>query len=1003
MSRERINELFAQAIELPAHQRADWIAEQCRGDEAMRAKVEQLLRADAKARDFMEQAPASIADAAAAAARSAAPIAFGVYRVVRSIGQGGMGEVWLAERNDGEFDQRVAVKRLTYPTPGLLQRFRQERQILAAFEHPNIARLIDGGLDADGIPYLAMEYVEGVPITDYVGEHDLGVAARLRLFLRVCEAVQYAHQNLIVHRDLKPSNIFVTTDGTPKLLDFGIAKVLTTTETSAATQTVARLLTPDYAAPEQFTGGAITTATDVFALGVVLYELLAGARPWRSASSGEAAMMATLLTDPPPPSAAIDRAAGDAIARRRVLRGDLDRIVLTAIAKDPARRYPSADAFAADIRRYLEGRPVAARGDGAWYRFGKFARRNRYALAAAVLAITVCIAATAISLRQAQRANEQAARAQAARQFLVGVFEQANPDENRGRSMTAHELLQKGERQLTGRFIDEPAARADVTGLIGGLYWDLGDYERALALLKEADTLTEDPRVPDEIKARNLTTRASIEIYNKNSDEAVQHAQQALAYADRAGAIAKRERSDARREIAHAMMTMNGVVYADVVVRLQQLLADDRVPYGERSDVVAKDLGLLGLALQNAGRRAEAIDVDQHALEINRVLYGERSAPVSTNLFYLGLLTRETGDNAAAEIFLKKCVDIRSEIYGADHPETIDARNFLLLALEGQGRYAEVLPARLRLIEDQLRFRESNPSMVASAYNMLGDTYNMLGRPVEAERALRDSLTIWATKQGATEGVANRRLAQQPRHRAAAAGTFCRGRGDTTQGARDRARQLQCGIQSAESGARFPWQPAAAATSLPGSADRIARSGCGHRERPGPAQALRGEGVCRARGSRARRRRCRPRARRGDARARARTYSAAEGTVPARRSAVRDGPRRARPGARRGCRTVAAGGPRGVQPALPGRRSARARSQGRAGERADDARQDERSAGSAQRDRAAAEGFLVAVCERPDRASGAALTVQRSALSRTAARSALRQVARFSADPRMSL
>ena len=757
MSRERISELFAQAIDLPAHQRADWIAAQCRGDEAMRAKVEQLLRADAKAHDFMEQAPASIADAAAAAARSAAPIAFGVYRVVRSIGQGGMGEVWLAERNDGEFDQRVAVKRLTYPTPGLLQRFRQERQILAAFEHPNIARLIDGGLDADGIPYLAMEYVEGVPITDYVSGHDLGVAARLRLFLRVCEAVQYAHQNLIVHRDLKPLNIFVTTDGTPKLLDFGIAKVLTTTETSAATQTVARLLTPDYAAPEQFTGGAITTATDVFALGVVLYELLAGARPWRSASSGEAAMMATLLTDPPPPSAAIDRTTGDAIARRRVLRGDLDRIVLTAIAKDPARRYPSADAFAADIRRYLEGRPVAARGDGAWYRFGKFARRNRYALAAAVLAIAVCVAATAISLRQAQRASEQAARAQAARQFLVGVFEQANPDENRGRPMTAHELLQKGERQLTGRFIDEPATRADLTGLIGGLYWNLGDYDRALALLKEADTLTEDPRVPDEIKARNLTTRASIEIYNKNNEVAVQHAEQALAYADRAGAIATRERSDARREIAHAMMTMNGVVYADLVVRLQQILADDRAQYGERSDVVAKDLGLLGTALLNAGRRAEAIDADQHALEINRTLYGERSAPVSTNLFYLGMLTRETGDNAAAEIFLKKSVDIRSEIYGADHPETLDARNFLLLALEGQGRYAEVLPARLRLIEDQLRFRESNPSIVASAYNMLGDTYNMLGRPVEAERAMRESLAIWATKQGATEGVASRR------------------------------------------------------------------------------------------------------------------------------------------------------------------------------------------------------------------------------------------------------
>ena len=746
MSRERIRELFAQAIDLPAHQRADWIAEQCRGDEAMRAKLEQLLRADAKAHDFMEQAPASIADAAAAAARSAAPTAFGVYRVVRSIGQGGMGEVWLAERSDGEFEQRVAIKRLTYPTPGLLQRFRQERQILAGLEHPNIAHLIDGGLDADGIPYLAMEYVEGVPITDYVHKHELGVAARLRIFLRVCEAVQYAHQNLIVHRDLKPSNIFVTIDGSPKLLDFGIAKVLTTTETGAATQTVARLLTPDYAAPEQFTGGAITTATDVYALGVVLYELLAGTRPWPSAPSGEAAMVAALLTDPPPPSAAIDRTAGDAVVRRRVLRGDLDRIVLTAIAKDPARRYPSADAFAADIRRYLEGRPVAARGDGAWYRFGKFARRNRYALAAAVLAIAVCIAATAVSLHHARRASEQAVRAQVARQFLVGVFEQASPEENRGKSMTAHEILENGERRLAGPLVTQPAARADLTGLIGGLYWKLGDYARAKPLLEEALSLTDARNVPDEIKARNLVTAASIAAERSQEDEAVKHAENALRYADRAGAIAELERSDARRVLARVLTEKGDVERARA--QLLALLSDDIAAYGEKSFACAQDWALLGHALDELSRYVESVDAFGKAIALDRSLRGERSAVVAQDLNDLGFALSHKGDYAQAEPVLQESLDIKSEIYGEMHRETLVARANLYMVQEKQGNYEEGLRSRLRLFADQERILgDTHPDELGRSQNMIGLDYIMLGRPVEAETALRRSIAYWSAVQ----------------------------------------------------------------------------------------------------------------------------------------------------------------------------------------------------------------------------------------------------------------
>ncbi|MGH8173757.1 MAG: serine/threonine-protein kinase, partial [Rhodanobacteraceae bacterium] len=520
---KRIAELFEQAIDVPAAEREAWVARACGDDAALRRDLEGLLRADERAARFMETPPALVA-AASPERGDGAPTQFGPYRVLRRIGAGGMGEVWLGERSDGEFEQRVAIKQVAYPTPGLLHRFRQERQILARLEHPNIARLIDGGVSADGAPYLVMEYVEGVPITEFVREQALDVSARLRLFLRVCEAVQYAHQNLIVHRDLKPSNIFVTVERVPKLLDFGIAKVLSTTDLDAPTQTIARMLTPDYAAPEQFTGAPVTTASDVYALGVVLYEMLAGSRPQRAERSGEA--ISVLAPDSPAPSTVVDRTTGADPVSRRSLRGDLDRIALTALAADPARRYQSAEALAADIRSHLDGRPIAARGDSAWYRFSKFVRRNRYALAAAALVFAVCIAATVISLQQARRARAEAERAEAVRKFLVGVFAQASPDESKGKPITAHELLDKSEKQIATDLVGQPALTADVTTLLATLYMDVGDYGQAETLLKRTAAADEAP-VPPEIRARTLTVLANLQSDKRESDSAFENATKA--------------------------------------------------------------------------------------------------------------------------------------------------------------------------------------------------------------------------------------------------------------------------------------------------------------------------------------------------------------------------------------------------------------------------------------------------------------------------------------------
>lgn len=756
MNHQRVAALFDQALDVAGEERAAWIERACAGDAELRAELERLLRADQRAANFLERPPALVADAAAAAQAVApaesAPRQFGAWRVLRRIGSGGMGEVWLGERSDGQFEQRGAIKQLAYPTPGLLQRFRQERQILARLEHPDIARLIDGGVDADGAPYLVMEYVEGVPITQYARDRALDLRARLQLFLRVCGAVQYAHQNLIVHRDLKPANIFVTAQGAPKLLDFGIAKVLATTEEAAQTQTAARLLTPDYAAPEQFSGAAITTATDVYALGVVLYELLAEVRPRRSAPMD--ASTAATTTEPLPPSAAIDRTTG--AVRRRALRGDLDRITLTALAADPQRRYPSAEALGADIRRYLEGRPISARRDSAWYRLRKFAKRNRYALAAAVAVVAVSVAAAIISLHQAHlareqatRAEEQAARAQAVRKFLVGVFEQAKPDENKGQPITAQQLLRIGEGQLAVGVGDPPAIRADLTGLIGTLYWDIGDYARAQPLLQEAVAQSADPRVTDEIRARNLLGLATTESEKQVFDAAYNHAQQALALARQAGSAGVGEMSDAHRLIANILFLRGDSKLAEPLLR--QLLVDDRANSGTSPAVVADDLQLLGSVLGELTRYDESETAFRDAIKIDSSSHGDRNSKISGSYNELGQMLLHKGDLAAAENALRIALNGVRQLYGPESQPAWTVQSNLLHVLEMKGQFEEVLPQRLRMLEQENKAQiETRPESLAFHTNLVGVDYRELGQLDKAAAAFREALAIWAMIQGSS-------------------------------------------------------------------------------------------------------------------------------------------------------------------------------------------------------------------------------------------------------------
>jgi len=412
--------VFEQALELPAGERAAFIQKNCEGDEELRREVESLLESHASAGRFIDQPDIFFReeDLKDDDASVAAGQLIGAYRIVREIGRGGMGAVYLAERADEQYKKQVAIKLIKrgMDTDSVLRHFRNERQILASFDHPNIARLFDGGTTKDGLPYFVMEYIEGVPINQYCSAHGLSVVERLKLIREACAAVSYAHRHTVIHRDIKMSNILVTSEGTPKLLDFGIAKILQPGIESEAlmTMTGVRPMTPEYASPEQVRGEPVTTASDVYSLGVVLYELLTGRSPYHFTSRSPSDVVREITnTEPPRPSTVVSNNNQQSeITNQKFLRGDLDNILLMALRKEPARRYQTVDQFADDIRRHLESRPVLARKDTIGYRARKFVRRNRVAVAGALLILVSLIGGLIATAWQAHRATVQKALAE---------------------------------------------------------------------------------------------------------------------------------------------------------------------------------------------------------------------------------------------------------------------------------------------------------------------------------------------------------------------------------------------------------------------------------------------------------------------------------------------------------------------------------------------------------------------------------------------------------------
>ena len=487
-----VSALLDEALALPPSERAVWLAAQKNLAPEAKTELQKLLamQAELDTSDFLQTLPSLAIAQPAGAVRANDRV--GPYRLLRELGVGGMGAVWLAERADGQLKRPVALKlpRLTW-AQDLAERMARERDILAGLSHPNIATLFDAGVDEQGRPYLAMEYVEGQAIDVYCDAKALGIAERIDLFGQVLAAVQHAHARLVIHRDLKPANIWVNAEGQVRLLDFGSARITTAQDGDDAglTATGMRLFTPRYASPEQVLGAGLGVASDVYSLGVVLHELLTGGPPYvlRRASSAELelAIVESHLRAPSQSAISAEHAAARGTTPKplaKALRGDLDAIVLRALARDASARYPSAEAFGADLQRWRSGLPVVARAPSTWVAVGKFIRRHPVGVGLGSVALASVLVASGVAVRMALQARDEAAQAKATRDYLAGLFENASPEMNGGKELTTKDLLLKSEAQLEGPLASQPRVKAAVLDSLANIWRSLGDDEKSRSM-----------------------------------------------------------------------------------------------------------------------------------------------------------------------------------------------------------------------------------------------------------------------------------------------------------------------------------------------------------------------------------------------------------------------------------------------------------------------------------------------------------------------------------------
>ena len=764
-----LSRLFDEALDLDPEQRRSWLERLAGTNPEVVTQLRRLLEAHGASRtqDALDTLPALHAPPQQdAGPELAAGQRVGPYVLQRLLGGGGMADVWLARRDDGALAREVALK-LPLMNPlrrDLAARFARERDILARLEHPHIARLYDAGVSATGLPYLAMEYVDGRPLNAWCDERRLTVPERIRLFAQVLAAVQFAHANLVIHRDLKPSNILVTTEGQVRLLDFGIAKLLEGDRQAPETEITrlsGRALTLLYASPEQIQGEPLTIASDVYSLGVVLHELLAGSTPYRLRRESAAELEEAIVSGEPqhpsaavsPESAAFRGVSGPRLVR--LLRGDLDAIVLKALSRAPGQRYSTVAAFAEDLQRQLDGQPVRAQPPSAWYRVRKFVARHRWPVVGTAAGLLAVLAVAAVAVVQARkaRAQEQLAHTQAVRasreaatvrrvsEFLTSMFKASDPSEARGNSMTVREVLDRGAREVESALAQEPELRARMMTTLADVYGGLGLLPQEHQLLERALSTRLSalgPEAPDTLE----TTRklaAVLEAEGRTS-EAETLIRRELEVATRALGPQAPETLRSKSLLTRILADEGDRTGAESLAR--ETLQTLRQVQGPRHPDTVQQMALLSILLNREHRFAESEALDREILAIEQETLGPDHPDTLIDLQNIAGDVSNQGKFEEAERVFQELLERLSRVLGPEHPKTLVAKQNLAIThkfarhLEQAEQVTrEVLETRRRVLGDQ------HPDTLVSL-GVLASVVKDRGRLAEAERLSRTSLDL---------------------------------------------------------------------------------------------------------------------------------------------------------------------------------------------------------------------------------------------------------------------
>lgn len=771
----RVESIFRQAIQTPEPERGAYLQDACSGDTEIRVFVDQMLAADTRSDQHLREAISNAAETIAdGAANGWDGRMLGAYRIEGRIAAGGMGVVFLARRSDAQFERQVAIKLLSSPLASdeARRRFRAERQILANLNHPNIAQLLDGGTTDEGVPYLVMEYVDGLPIDEYCDRNRLATTERLRLFMQVCGAVQYAHQHLIVHRDIKPSNILVTPEGTPKLLDFGIAKLLDAGDGPASMNVTfagARLLTPRNASPEQVRGGSITTASDVYSLGVLLYGLLCGRFPYPMQSTAPLELERAICnTEPVAPSRAVHRAASanapaepsaqflaeirstSPSALTRQLAGDLDNIVLMAMRKEPQRRYATARELADDIEHHLEHHPVAARPDTWRYRTHKFLQRHAWSTGAVAAAVTLIAGLVAFYTTrladERDRLAQERATAEEVSNFLVGLFEDANPNQTRP-NVSAREVLDEGAAGIERLRARQPIVASRLMISMGRAYAGLGMYEQSQQLVSEAldaRRRTLDRSHPEVAEAMHYLGIAEGEL--RKYERALSTLQDALRMREAAFGPEALPIGETLYRIAFVQQRLGD--YAAMGDALKRALPIYERTLGGDSPVTAEVIGMLG-SYHNLVSEDEAAGAAlRRALEIRERAFGRDDIRIAANVHGLGRLEWQLGHFDQSLALYRRALAIKEAHLGPLHPDVGVTLYGLASNSQRIGAFRDSQAYFLRAIDLQEKVLGPDDYYLAMSLSGYGFMLLEIGELGGAKAALARSLVIAEKKWG---------------------------------------------------------------------------------------------------------------------------------------------------------------------------------------------------------------------------------------------------------------